>query len=502
MSASFGYWNKWKVASITIVALVLVTAIFTALRFQTDRAVQYADIEEHFKYGSLGGERNLGIPYWIWRAVPRLCPELFPDRLPGDRGLESIGMLYEGDRTLPVGVSRRRHLGIDRVFMNCAVCHTSTYRTSENSSPVMVLGMPANQFQLMEFEKRFFGCIGGQRFNRGNVIPLIDDMGANLDVIDRYLVYPIAIWLTQERLALLEQRLGFYKHQPEWGPGRVDTFNAAKAVFNWDWLATAPEEMIGTADFPSIWLQGPRKTRDDGKAMELHWDGNNDTVEERNLSAAFGAGAIPPIIDHAALARIESWLSSLEPPGFPFAIDQQLAQEGRAVYQQYCRDCHGQSGRDFSGPYVGHVVPLKDIGTDRWRLDSYTAELALNQASLYDTDENRRFKRFRKTFGYANMPLDGIWLRAPYLHNGSVPTLTDLLKPAAQRPTMFYRGNDLYDSDAMGFVSQQSSANGRPLFLFDTQIPGNGNQGHEGAAYGTALSASHKRALLEYLKTF
>ena len=173
-------------------------------------------------------------------------------------------MLYEGDNTLPVGTSKRRHLGIDRVFLNCAVCHTSTYRTSEDSEPEMVLGMPANQFQLMAFEKTFFSCIGGQKFNRSNVIPLVDEMGANLDFVDRYLVYPIAIWLTQERLALLEQRLGFFAYQPDWGPGRVDTFNAAKALFNWNWEKADPAEMIGTADFPSIWLQGPRKTRDDG----------------------------------------------------------------------------------------------------------------------------------------------------------------------------------------------------------------------------------------------
>src|SRR3546814_4663341 len=82
--------------------------------------------------------------------------------------------------------------------------------------------------------------------------------------------------------------------------------------------------------------------------------------------------------------------------------------------------------------YVGKVTPLAQVGTDRLRLDSYTRDLALNQSTLY-AGYPWRFTHFRKTFGYANMPLDGLWLRAPYLHNGSVPTLRDLLKPAAAR---------------------------------------------------------------------
>ena len=55
-----------------------------------------------------------------------------------------------------------------------------------------------------------------------------------------------------------------------------------------------------------------------------------------------------------------------------------------------------------------------------------------------------KFSHFRKTDGYANMPLDGVWLRAPYLHNGSVPTLRALLFPE-ERPAVFYRGYDVYD---------------------------------------------------------
>ena len=104
--------------------------------------------------------------------------------------------------------------------------------------------------------------------------------------------------------------------------------------------------------------------------------------------------------------------------------------------------------------------------------------------------------------GYVAPPLDGIWATAPYFHNGSVPTLRDLLEPSSARPRVFYRGNDLYDTQRMGFVSNLDEQDGRRFFAYDTSLPGNSNVGHEGARYGTELPAADKDALVEHLKTF
>ena len=71
-----------------------------------------------------------------------------------------------------------------------------------------------------------------------------------------------------------------------------------------------------------------------------------------------------------------------------------------------------------------------------------------------------RFSHFRKTNGYANMPLDGLWLRAPYLHNGSVPTLRALLFPE-ERPAVFYRGYDVYDWTQRRVRRERSGGRGR-----------------------------------------
>jgi cytochrome c peroxidase len=266
-------------------------------------------------------------------------------------------------------------------------------------------------------------------------------------------------------------------------------------------------------------------------------------VEERNLNAALATSALPGYIDHEAIECIEQWLETFEPPKYFFPIDQALAKKGGAIYARYCAECHGRDGRNFEGKYVGFVTHIDEIGTDRYRLDNYTETLALNMATTYaeqkrnlrphacpggttyqppqrpapagkDPGEMRlaavekedgsyRYKHYRKTYGYANMPLDGVWLRAPYLHNGSVPTLRDLLEPGKNRPVKFYRGNDLYDPKNVGFVSTESQdKSGKAYFLFDTTIPGNGNKGHEGRAYGTELRSEEKEALLEYLKTF
>ena len=125
-----------------------------------------------------------------------------------------------------------------------------------------------------------------------------------------------------------------------------------------------------------------------------------------------------------------------------------------------------------------------------------------NQGLLYAAYPAERFSHFRKTFGYANQPLDGLWLRGPYLHNGAVPTLRELLEPAARRPTVFYRGYDVIDRERVGFISDVAEENGRKYFKFDTRLPGNSNSGHDGREFGTELSAADKDALVEYLKTF
>jgi mono/diheme cytochrome c family protein len=93
---------------------------------------------------------------------------------------------------------------------------------------------------------------------------------------------------------------------------------------------------------------------------------------------------------------------------------------------------------------------------------------------------------------YIGRPLDGIWASPPYLHNGSVPSLYQLLLPASQRVTTFKVGSRTFDPVNVGFDITTGS------FDFDTSLPGNGNGGHE---YGGTLTETQRQQLLEYLKT-
>ena len=487
-------WVRWLTAILVIPSIALAgLAAYVAAIFMEDEPVAYADAAEHFKYGSTGGERESGFPYWIFQVMPRVCER----HLPG--GYASLGLIFEDGKDLPVGMSLRRYQGLDRTFLNCAVCHTSTVRDAPGAPARVVAGMPANAFNVWGFQKFFFECGKDPRFAAEYVVPEVDRLmhsrGRKLGPVDRYVVYPIAVALMRERLIMLAGRFDALLRHPEWGPGRVDTFNAAKVLFNFPLADLPAHEMNAPSDFPSIWLQAPRK------GMQLHWDGNNTRVEERNRSAAFGTGTTPATLDNAAIERVERWLLTHEPPKYPYAIDPAQAARGAALYAEYCAACHGANGRDFAGKQVGTVMPLADIGTDPRRLYSYTYDLAVNQATLY-IGASYQFRNFRKTFGYANMPLDGVWLRAPYLHNGSVPTLRDLLAPAALRPRTFFRGNDVYDPQRVGFVSDVPGQGGRTFYAYDTQVPGNSNSGHEGRRYGTDLPGADKDALVEFLKTF
>ena len=104
-----------------------------------------------------------------------------------------------------------------------------------------------------------------------------------------------------------------------------------------------------------------------------------------------------------------------------------------------------------------------------------------------------------KDVGYANQPLDGIWLRAPYLHNGSVPSLTALLDPPAERPAdLLARLRHLRSRRRSASASTPSDDDCPRLFLLDTAERGDGNGGHR---YGTDPRAPDKAALVEYLKT-
>jgi mono/diheme cytochrome c family protein len=343
--------------------------------------------------------------------------------------------------------------------------------------------MPAHQMDLQAYARFLSACARDPRFTPDTLVEAMKKH-PEFGFLDGLAYRWFAISATQKGILERDARIAWFDKRPPQGPGRVDTFNPYKSMFAAETNFDA-DTSVGTADLPSLWNQRIRE------GLWLHWDGNNNSVDERNKSAAIGAGATPDSIDLAALDRIAKWILDLKPPPFPAAhIDAALAAKGRPIYQQQCAACH-----DVGQPKVGQTIDIDEIGTDPERLNSFTPAL-VKAMNTIGTGRPWKFSHFRKTNGYAGMPLDGIWLRAPYLHNGSVPNLRALLL-LEERPARFYRAYNVYDFRKVGFIATGSEAE-KSGVLFDSAERGNGNGGH---TYGKDLPVPDREALLEHLKT-
>ena len=465
-------------------ALILVVALggFAAfLRPVSQPLSAQEDIVTHFKYGSIGTEGTVGLPYPLWRVLPVVFADKLPNR-PGE-GYERLGFVFEPNspQSRPIGTSYQEDR-VPLVGLNCATCHTGIVRETSASQRQIIVGMPAHQMDLQGYANFLTAAAQDPRFEAGTLIAAITQQDPSFSWFNSLLYRFFVIKRTRDGILARAQQNAWFAERPPQGPGRVDTFNPYKRMFNFD---LAADKSVGTADLPPLFNQKVRV------GLWLHWDGNNNAVEERNKSAAIGAGATEDSIDLDSLDRIAKWVLDLPPPAVPAArIDTARAEKGAPIYRAACARCH-----EIGGQAVGQVTPIAEIGTDPERLNSFTPAL-VEKMNTIGTGRPWKFSHFRKTEGYANMPLDGIWLRAPYLHNGSVPTLRALLWPE-ERPAVFYRGYDVYDWQKVGFVSEGPEAEKNGV-RFDTSLRGNANTGH---TYGRELSPADREALIEYLKT-
>jgi mono/diheme cytochrome c family protein len=214
--------------------------------------------------------------------------------------------------------------------------------------------------------------------------------------------------------------------------------------------------------------------------------------------------------EEATFADIQQYLLGLEAPKYPFPIDGPLAARGEKLFTQTCVRCHGSYGPE--GQYPNKIVPLKEIGTDPARFHGITERFVeyYNRSWFAKEQSGWLADGFtsRRTDGYQAPPLDGVWATAPYFHNGSVPTLTDVLT-SRQRPRIFTRsyrtGEADYDRVKVGWRVQVLDRPADPKLppterrkVYDTSQPGRGHGGH---TYGDHFNDEERRAVIEYLKT-
>ena len=199
-------------------------------------------------------------------------------------------------------------------------------------------------------------------------------------------------------------------------------------------------------DFPSIFNQGPRE------GMHLHWDGNNTSLAERNLSAAIGAGVTPETVDHRRDRARRRWLETLQPPRKPASARSRRGRgAGARLYMKPCapamaikdpRPLHVRGGQArHRSSRTASSAPI------RGGSNSYTEEFRQRQLAELFVGTPFQFKHFVKTNGYANMPLDAlVAARRPICTTARSRRCADLLAPPAQRPSAFVRGIDIIEA--------------------------------------------------------
>jgi mono/diheme cytochrome c family protein len=476
----------WKIALSILVLLVIAGAIVGWQKFfreepQPDWVMSTPEMR--FKYGSIGAEHDAGIPYWIFYVLPRM----FPEKLPGPGGYASLGVAWEQGQELPIGFTKKV-IGFPRVANNCASCHTASYRKGPNENPTFVPTGPNHTLNLQAFFRFVVDCARDPRFNADEILSEVA-LVTDLSWLDRMLYRYILIPITKKRLLERQQQFAWvYRPDfPQWGRGRDDAMNLTKYF-----LIQAPmDDSIGPTDMPSVWNLQKYKPE---KGMLMNLAGDSHDARSVIIDSALGLLNAAPHDKQDFLEQVawlEKYLGNVPAPRYPFPIDQAKAQSGQAVFAQNCASCHASER-------TGTRIPVGEVGTDPERLATWSKQAAIESNKIV-----RRFGIERRGLvetepsGYIAAFLDGIWLRAPYLHNGSVPTLRDLLNPVAERPQLFYRGYDVYDSDKVGFVTDSAEAQ-RAGTPFDVRERSNSNRGHE---YGTGLPAAEKDALIEYLKT-
>ena len=340
------------------------------------------------------------------------------------------------------------------------------------------------------------------------------------------------------------------------GPGRADALNRiGNFIFGQRLLVESNYHKINApANYPFMW--------NIWKFNWVHYNASFTQPMARNILQVLGnsgetnfidANGKPvdgedkwkTSVDFRGAAKMEEGYRKLSPPQWPAEIlgqiDRQRVNKGKVLFEKNCSSCHApipiKSPDNKKAQLAIALVPLSIIGTDpahaktfnerRFNLSKLTdnslpisgAEgltFAIDQIEKYSYSKLRlskeeqdningfgRENKIRAPLAYKARTLEGIWATPPYLHNGSVPNLYELLSPVSERSKQFWTGTYEFDPIKVGYVTDKSKKN---YFLFDATIDGNKNIGHEfndgsgQGIIGKKLSHEDRMDLIEYLK--
>jgi mono/diheme cytochrome c family protein len=459
---------------------------------------------------------------------------------------------------LPVGMTVAKSVvtGLDTVGLNCATCHVGelTYAGAKFridggpnliAVPAFVKALVTETTATARTPARLVRFIKKARAARAQQITRRDEAAADAEPSGadiRQAASAIAARLATLRTlpAIMAADTG----TPE-GFGRTDAFgNARNELFSADAVPpTAPVSL------PHLW--GMERT------AWLQWGANTNSVLQRNIGQIIGTGAwfrgTMSSVKVENLGLMEDLAYKLEAPRWPEPfpkIDKDKADQGRALYARMCANCHERWTTTPTGLRQYQLFSLAEAGTDPRAAENFEKPVRLPNGELQDfpdaafavidgvrrdyyrnhnlSDQTiarlerrdlrppppgpmfraplRDSEKFPDTRGkkvYPAKTLTGIWATAPYLHNGSVPSLYDLLLPAAQRPKRFTVGQREYDPVRVGYQQDRGKYTLPPYVAvteFDTTLAGNSNAGHDWDL--DSLTDAQRWAIVEYLKTF
>ena len=256
-------------------------------------------------------------------------------------------------------------------------------------------------------------------------------------------------------------------------------------------LLSLPDEIIPT-DVPAWWLLKKKH------GMFYNGFGRGDFgrfLMASNLLTVSDTSEAKEVDSH--FNDVLAFINSIQPPKYPNAIDESMASNGQEIFNATCSKCHGTYGAD--GEYPNLLIPESMIKTDS---ALYTSNYSnpqfvdwFNKSWFTSGDHPAQLVPYR---GYIAPPLDGIWVTAPYLHNGSVPDLEAVLN-SKKRPTYWQRSftkqDYNYDNPGWNYEVKDSTGSNE---VYNTTLKGYGNYGHY---FGDKLSDKERRAVIEYLKT-
>jgi mono/diheme cytochrome c family protein len=513
-------------ADVVVALLLLSTASLIWLEQRWNRPT-FRDAEQAFRHGTIGTElMPLPLAYVLGDLK-----EFDPAGDDGGDWIERFGFIRNDEpganSALPIGfvVSNYRPSSgapspLPFVGFSCALCHTTRLRGTDGGPGKIIYGPGSVSLNLFSWIDAFQSALLARepppagttadpakpppyRLTAKKIIGGYEaKIGQKLDLLQQGMV---VLWLQQIRTKLedglarfddpygLDPKGHSLSRDPQYvptGPTRTQPFRTLiRNVFD-----RPGNDMPVYTKIATVFSKDLR-----------HWsqfDGTIANLYARSSLAALAAGAtvdnmnLPEIADN--IRKASDYTATLRPRRFDALFPQQAATDagvlarGREVYREHCFDCHGDrdaaTSKWSNGPRAGEVVPLAQIKTDPERVSfRHYGEVGNRLFAAFPAKHPFHFPRDEikpapgeednlAIRGYVNGAMDGMFLRAPYLHNASILTLAELIN-LKKRRDVFYRGHNRYDPIDVGFQSPDAPDR-ETYFKFDTSLPGNSNVGH------------------------